>query len=69
MGFYFSKSFRFGPLRLNLSRAGFGVSIGVRGFRIGLNRFGIYLSISKGVLRYRTYLSGRKERVSEEVGD
>lgn len=68
MGFYFSKSFHFGPLRLNLSRAGFGVSIGVRGIRIGINRFGIYISLSRGSLRYRTYLSGRKERVAEEIG-
>ena len=67
MGFYFSKTFRFGPLRFNLSRAGLGVSIGIRGFRIGINKFGIYVSISKGIVRYRSYISGRKERVAEEL--
>jgi hypothetical protein len=52
MGFYIRKSFRLGPVRLNLSKSGFGVSAGVKGARIGVNsrgraythagRFGLY---------------------------
>jgi hypothetical protein len=33
MAFYFRKSLRFGPLRLNLSKRGVGASIGVKGAR------------------------------------
>jgi hypothetical protein len=35
MGFYFRRSLNLGPLRVNLSRGGVGVSIGGRGFRAG----------------------------------
>jgi hypothetical protein len=35
MGWRFRKSISFGPLRINLSGKGAGVSVGGRGFRIG----------------------------------
>src|ERR1700722_17488825 len=35
MGWRFRKSINFGPLRINLSRKGAGVSVGGRGFRVG----------------------------------
>ena len=34
MGLRFRKSFTFGPLRINLSKSGIGISLGVKGFRI-----------------------------------
>lgn len=40
MGFYFRKSFKCGPLRLNLSKSGIGTSIGVKGLRYGVNAKG-----------------------------
>src|SRR5947209_3781101 len=35
MAWSFRKSFNFGPLRVNLSKKGFGFSVGGRGFRAG----------------------------------
>jgi uncharacterized protein DUF4236 len=40
MGWFLRKSFRFGPIRLNLSKRGLGVSIGVKGARIGVDATG-----------------------------
>lgn len=37
MGFFFHKSFRLGPFRLNLSRGGFGFSMSLLGFTLGIN--------------------------------
>ena len=34
-GWNWRKAFRFGPLRVNLSKKGVGYSVGVRGFRVG----------------------------------
>ena len=35
MGFYYRKSVRVGPFRINLSKSGVGLSTGVPGFRTG----------------------------------
>ena len=67
MGFYIRKSWSFGPFRLNLSKGGFGVSFGMRGLRIGLNRLGPYLHVGWGGLYYRTYLTGRREKVERDA--
>jgi Protein of unknown function (DUF4236) len=40
MGFYLRKSFRLGPLRLNLSKRGVGEAVGVTGARIGIDATG-----------------------------
>lgn len=66
MGFYIRKAFTFGPFRLNLSKGGVGISVGVKGFRIGLNRHGPYLHVGWGGLYYRTYLTGRREKGSQD---
>lgn len=52
MAFYLRRSVSLGPLRLNFSKRGVGVSVGVKGFRVGWNargrtyvhagRYGIY---------------------------
>ena len=36
MGWRFRRSLGIGPFRLNLSKSGFGFSVGVRGFRKGV---------------------------------
>ena len=56
MGFYLRKGFNFGPLRLNLSRSGLGLSAGVKGFRVGLGPRGAYLHAGRGGLYYRQNL-------------
>ena len=34
MGLRFRKSIKIGPIRINISKSGIGISIGVKGFRI-----------------------------------
>jgi len=63
VGFYIRKSFKSGPLRLNLSKSGLGVSAGVKGARIGTGPRGSYVHAGRGGLYYRQNLgtkSGRK---------
>jgi hypothetical protein len=40
MGFYYRRSMRMGPFRVNLSRSGVGYSVGGRGFRTGVSSRG-----------------------------
>lgn len=40
MGFYFRKSVRVGPFRVNLSKSGIGYSVGLPGFRKGVTARG-----------------------------
>ena len=40
MGFFFRRSIKFGPFRLNFSKSGVGASVGVRGFRTGISATG-----------------------------
>jgi hypothetical protein len=68
VGFYLRKSFRMGPVRLNLSKSGLGMSAGVRGARLGISSTGrSYVHAGRGGLYLRRYLdsstaSGRKAR-------
>lgn len=51
MGFYLRSSLRAGPFRLNLSRSGIGVSVGVPGFRVGTGPRGNYVRVGgRGIL-------------------
>jgi hypothetical protein len=45
MGFRFRKSFKLGPVRLNLSKSGVGASVGVRGARIGVGPRGARVNV------------------------
>jgi hypothetical protein len=42
MGLYFRKSFKYGPVRINLSKSGIGVSAGIKGARVGIGPKGAY---------------------------
>ena len=54
MGFYLRKALRFGPLRVNLSQHGLGLSAGVTGARFGLDASGHpYVHAGRGGLYYR----------------
>lgn len=58
MGWGFRKSFKFGPMRLNFSKSGIGVSAGVRGARISAGPRGTYLNVGRGGLYYRQKIGG-----------
>ncbi|HEV2721565.1 MAG TPA: DUF4236 domain-containing protein [Thermoanaerobaculia bacterium] len=53
MGFYLRKSVAVGPLRFNLSGSGVGVSVGVRGLRVGTGPRGNYVHLGRGGVYYR----------------
>jgi hypothetical protein len=54
MGFYIRKSFKIGPLRLNLSKSGLGASVGTKGARLGLSARGkLYRHLGRWGLYHR----------------
>jgi hypothetical protein len=56
MGFYIRKSFQIGPIRINLSKSGLGLSFGTRGARIGTGPRGPYLFFGRAGLYFRKSL-------------
>jgi hypothetical protein len=57
MGFYIRKSLKLGPIRLNFSKSGVGVSGGIKGARIGVDARGKkYLHLGRGGFYYRETL-------------
>lgn len=59
MGFYLKKGFNIGPIRINLSKSGVGVSVGGKGLRFGCGPKGNYVHAGRGGLYYRKSLSAR----------
>jgi len=53
MGFYLRKSVSVGPFRFNLSGSGVGMSVGVRGLRVGTGPRGNYVRIGRGGVYYQ----------------
>jgi len=66
MSFYIRKAFKTGPVRLNLSRGGLGLSAGITGARVGINRRGTYVHGGRHGLYYRKYLK-RGEKGARQV--
>src|SRR5580658_9908479 len=60
MGFFFRRSTRVGPFRLNFSRAGIGASVGVKGARLTMTPRGTtYVTVGSHGFYYRETLSRR----------
>ena len=59
MGFYLRKSISAGPFRFNLSGSGLGLSVGVKGFRVGTGPRGNYVHMGRGGIYYRAALGCR----------
>jgi len=62
MGLYLRKGINFGPLRLNLSKSGFGLSAGIKGARVSLGPRGAMVHAGRGGLYYRKSLTGGRGR-------
>lgn len=63
MSWRFIKFFNLGPFRTSLSKRGVGTSIGVRGFRLGVNAYGkTYISVGFGPIRFFRYLCGSNSK-------
>ena len=62
MPFFFRKTIKLGPLHINLSKSGLGLSIGVPGARVGKTATG-KTYVSGGLpgtgVGYRKYLGGK----------
>ncbi|MCW7487035.1 DUF4236 domain-containing protein, partial [Leptospira bandrabouensis] len=68
MGISFRKSIKAGPLRLNFSKSGLGVSTGIKGLRVGVNAKGrSYVGGGVAGFQYRQNLSSSKGR--KKAGD
>jgi DNA segregation ATPase FtsK/SpoIIIE, S-DNA-T family len=59
MGFFLRKSIKFGPIRINLSKSGIGVSGGIKGARISTGPRGTQLNVGRKGVYYRKQLSSR----------
>jgi hypothetical protein len=64
MGFYLRKSFSAGPIRINLSKRGIGVSAGVKGLRVGTGPRGAYVSGGRYGLYFRESLGGSGGKIN-----
>ncbi len=58
MGWGFRKSVKFGPMRVNFSKSGIGVSAGVKGARVSVGPRGTHLNIGRGPFYYRQKIGG-----------
>lgn len=69
MPFYLRRSISAGPFRFNLSKSGVGVSVGVKGFRVGTSPRGSYVHMGLGGVYYRALLSpaAKRERPASTV--
>ncbi len=61
MGFYIRRAITIGPFRINLSKSGIGVSVGMRGFRLGTGPRGSYIHMGRDGIYYRKSLPGFKD--------
>lgn len=59
MGFFFRKSIKAGPLRINLSKSGIGLSAGVKGARISTGPRGTELHLGRKGIYYRQKLGSK----------
>lgn len=60
MPFYLRKSIKAGPLRINLSKSGLGISAGIKGLRIGTGPRGHYIHAGRNGYYYRKTLNNKK---------
>jgi hypothetical protein len=66
MGFYYRKSVKFGPFRLNFSKSGIGVSAGIKGARISTGSRGTYVHAGTNGFYYKQKIGGHSYRVPNQ---
>jgi hypothetical protein len=67
VGFYIRKSISAGPFRFNLSKSGVGLSVGVRGLRIGTGPRGHYIHAGRGGLYYRSSIGRAGQKLQQPM--
>jgi len=65
MAISFRKSISAGPYRFNLSKSGLGLSVGVKGLRIGRGPKGNYVSAGIAGFQYKTSLNAAGEKLTQ----
>jgi hypothetical protein len=68
MGWFYRKSAKFGPFRLNFSKSGIGVSAGIRGARVSTGPKGTYVNLGRGGVYYRQKIGGGYSAASTSHG-
>jgi hypothetical protein len=68
MPFYLRKSVKAGPFRFNFSKNSVGVSVGIKGLRVGSGPRGHYIQAGRGGIHYRATINSHNSRRSPEVG-
>ncbi|HXG51933.1 MAG TPA: DUF4236 domain-containing protein [candidate division Zixibacteria bacterium] len=67
MGFYIRKSVSLGPIRINFSKSGVGISAGLKGARIGVDSRGRpYVHAGRHGIYYRRMLPGATEPADQD---
>lgn len=69
MGFYFRKSSKLGPFRINYSKSGVGVSFGVRGARISTGPRGTYIHAGANGFYYRERLGAKRRNGKQNINN
>ncbi len=64
MAYYIRKAFKSGPVRMNLSKGGIGLSLGVTGARVGINSRGAYIHGGRHGLYYREHIGRNRKKKS-----
>ena len=60
MGFYIRKAIKLGPIRVNLSKSGVGVSVGTKGVRVGVDSLRrLYVHLGRSGLYFRKVFKRR----------
>jgi hypothetical protein len=62
VGWYFRRSVRLGPLRINFSKSGIGYSVGMKGLRVGKGPRGPYVAGGRYGLYFRQSLKSAPQR-------
>ncbi|MCH8557294.1 MAG: DUF4236 domain-containing protein [Balneolia bacterium] len=68
MSFFIRKSLSSGPVRFNFSKGGVGLSAGITGARIGLNKNGAYVAGGRHGLYYRERIGSKKKGRGKSAG-
>ena len=60
MGFYFRKSIKIGPFRINFSKSGISVSLGVKGASLNVGPKNTSINVGRKGVYYKKSISNKK---------
>lgn len=60
MGFYFKKILHFGPFRINFSKSGISISLGVKGASVNIGPKRSYINVGRKGLYYKKSIDNKQ---------